>query len=106
VPTWLTLNEPKTVVNVGYRYGAHAPGKRDEDAADVACHHLLLAHGLAVQAYRAAFGKGRIGPGAEPRPGLSADDSEARSRRPSTPTVWRTGSTSIRSCAARIRRTC
>jgi beta-glucosidase len=77
VPTWLTLNEPKTVVNVGYRYGAHAPGKRDEDAADVACHHLLLAHGLAVQAYRAASAKGRIGPALNLAPAYPNDDSEA-----------------------------
>jgi beta-glucosidase len=62
VPTWLTLNEPKTVVQVGYTYGTHAPGKRDEAAAYVALHHLLLAHGLAVQAMRASGTKGRIGP--------------------------------------------
>jgi beta-glucosidase len=62
VPTWLTLNEPKTVVNVGYRYGVHAPGVRDDAQAYVAAHHLLLAHGLAVQALRATGLRGRIGP--------------------------------------------
>jgi beta-glucosidase len=62
VPTWLTLNEPKTVVNVGYRYGAHAPGERDDDQAYVAAHHLLLAHGLAVQALRANGSRARVGP--------------------------------------------
>jgi beta-glucosidase len=62
VPTWLTLNEPKTVVDVGYRFGAHAPGLRDDAAAYVAAHHLMLAHGLAVQALRAGGTRARIGP--------------------------------------------
>ena len=62
VPTWLTLNEPKTVVDVGYRYGTHAPGVRDDKQAYVVAHHLLLAHGLAVQALRATGSKSRIGP--------------------------------------------
>ena len=62
VPTWTTVNEPKTVVQVGYTYGAHAPGKRDPAAALVVAHHLLLAHGMAVQAYRASGGGQRIGP--------------------------------------------
>jgi beta-glucosidase len=62
VPTWLTLNEPKTVVDVGYRYGSHAPGLRDDNQAYIAAHHLLLAHGLAVQALRATGSKSRIGP--------------------------------------------
>ena len=62
VPVWLTLNEPKTVVNVGYLSGQHAPGKQDESAAYVALHHMLLAHGKAVQAFRAAATGQRIGP--------------------------------------------
>jgi beta-glucosidase len=62
VPTWLTINEPKTIVQVAYTYGSMAPGKRDEVAAAVVSHHLALAHGLAVQAYRASGGSGRIGP--------------------------------------------
>ena len=67
VPTWLTLNEPKTVVNVGYRWGGHAPGIRDDDQAYLAAHHLLLAHGLAVQALRRRLAvTDRAGP--EPRP--------------------------------------
>jgi beta-glucosidase len=75
VPTWLTLNEPKTVVQVGYIYGTHAPGKRDEAAAYVAMHHLLLAHGLAVGALRASGGGGRIGPALNLAPTYPADDS-------------------------------
>jgi beta-glucosidase len=53
VPVWLTLNEPKTVVNVGYIQGVHAPGISDPAKAYKALHHMLLGHGLAVQAFRA-----------------------------------------------------
>jgi beta-glucosidase len=77
VPTWLTVNEPKTVVDVGYRYGSHAPGLRDPDAAARVLHHLLLGHGLAVQAYRASGLKGRIGPVLNLAPCYPADDSAA-----------------------------
>lgn len=58
---WLTINEPKTTAFVGHRYGAHAPGISDPDAASAAVHHQLLAHGLAVQRFRASGAAGRIG---------------------------------------------
>jgi beta-glucosidase len=76
VPVWLTLNEPKTVVNVGYTYGTHAPGKRDRDAALVAGHHLLLAHGRAVQAFRAEGVGRRIGPALNLAPVYPADSND------------------------------
>ncbi len=53
VPVWLTLNEPKTVVALGYQLGLHAPGHRDLGDSYRALHHMLLGHGLAVQAFRA-----------------------------------------------------
>jgi beta-glucosidase len=62
VPTWLTINEPKTIVQVGYTYGSMAPGKQDPVAAALATHHLALGHGRAVEAFRAAGTGGRIGP--------------------------------------------
>jgi beta-glucosidase len=49
-----TLNEPYVVADHGYRIGSHAPGRTDPDAALAAAHHLLLAHGLGVEAIRAA----------------------------------------------------
>jgi beta-glucosidase len=61
VPAWMTLNEPKTVVQVGYLYGGHAPGFNNPHKAYAALHHLLLAHGLAVQAFRASGTQGQIG---------------------------------------------
>jgi beta-glucosidase len=73
VPTWLTINEPKTIVQVGHTYGAMAPGKRDPVAAAVATHHLALAHGYAVQAFRAAGTAGRIGPALNLAPAYPAE---------------------------------
>lgn len=74
VPDWLTINEPKTVVQNGYLQGHHAPGRRDPDAAYLVAHHLQLAHGLAVQALRATGGDGRIGPALNLHPCYPADD--------------------------------
>jgi beta-glucosidase len=54
VHRWITLNEPWVVSNVGYRWGRHAPGRQSAAEAVAANHHLLLAHGLAVSAIRAA----------------------------------------------------
>jgi beta-glucosidase len=54
VSTWTTLNEPWCSAYLGYAVGAHAPGRRDPAAAFAAVHHLLLAHGLATRALRAA----------------------------------------------------
>jgi len=61
VDCWMTLNEPKTVVQNGYRWNVHAPGIKSDARAFVAMHHLFLAHGLAVQAHRASNAGGRIG---------------------------------------------
>jgi beta-glucosidase len=81
VPVWLTINEPKTVVQNGYLLGSHAPGKRDEDAAYLVAHHLLLAHGLAVQALRSSASSGtRIGPAFNLHPTYPTDDSIAAGR--------------------------
>lgn len=53
VPQWLTLNEPYCSSYVGHLEGRHAPGIQDEATAVATVHHLLLAHGRAVQALRA-----------------------------------------------------
>jgi beta-glucosidase len=54
VHRWITLNEPWVVAHVGYRDGRHAPGVTDPAKAVAVNHHLLLAHGRAVRALRAA----------------------------------------------------
>ncbi len=59
--TWLTINEAKTTAFVGYRWGSHAPGVADVDAAAAAVHHQLLAHGEAVRAFRDSGAAGGIG---------------------------------------------
>ncbi|HEX4831230.1 MAG TPA: GH1 family beta-glucosidase [Trebonia sp.] len=58
VPRWITLNEPHVVAHNGHRIGVHAPGLTDNDAATAVTHHLLLGHGLAAQALRAALPAG------------------------------------------------
>jgi beta-glucosidase len=55
VGMWLTLNEPKQSVHQGYRTGTHAPGHRDGALAAAANHHILVGHGLALAALRAAL---------------------------------------------------
>ncbi|MEU7755046.1 GH1 family beta-glucosidase [Micromonospora sp. NPDC049101] len=75
VPAWLTINEPKTVVQNGYLTGHHAPGRQDPDAAYLVAHHLQLAHGLAVGALRATGSGSRIGPALNLHPCYPADDS-------------------------------
>ncbi|MDG4840326.1 GH1 family beta-glucosidase [Micromonospora sp. WMMD967] len=75
VPVWLTVNEPKTVVQNGYLTGHHAPGRQDPDAAYLVAHHLQLAHGLAVAALRASGSDSRIGPAFNLHPCYPADDS-------------------------------
>ncbi|HLM22845.1 MAG TPA: family 1 glycosylhydrolase [Propionibacteriaceae bacterium] len=62
VDRWLTINEAKIIAQQGYQYGRMAPGKINSHAAGVVIHHLNLAHGRAVTAFRTAKAKGRIGP--------------------------------------------
>jgi len=51
---WATFNEPGVIAQDGYVSGAHAPGVKDNwKMARQVNHHLLVAHGLAVQAIRA-----------------------------------------------------
>ena len=58
---WVTLNEPVSVTLNGYALGVHAPGRRLMFDALPAIHHQLLAHGLGVQALRAAGVAGGVG---------------------------------------------
>jgi beta-glucosidase len=61
VQHWTTLNEPWCSSFVGYSAGDHAPGRRDAASAVRAAHHLLLGHGLAVDAIRAASSSAQVG---------------------------------------------
>lgn len=75
VPMWITINEPAEVTLLGYGLGEHAPGKQLVFDALPAAHHQLLAHGLGVQALRAA-GARHIGIAASHSPVWTAGDSE------------------------------
>ncbi|MPY52475.1 GH1 family beta-glucosidase [Streptomyces acidicola] len=54
VKKWITINEPAEHTLFGHALGAHAPGRQLMFDALPAAHHQLLAHGLGVQALRAA----------------------------------------------------
>jgi len=60
VPRWATVNEP-IAIWVGYAMGIFAPGHTDPKAGRQAMHNALLAHGRAVEAFRAAGSPGEIG---------------------------------------------
>ena len=49
-----TINEPWCVAFLSHYLGKHAPGYRDIRATARASHHVLLAHGTAIAALRAA----------------------------------------------------
>jgi len=54
VRVWTTLNEPWCSSFLSYTAGAHAPGRMSPEDGLRAAHHLLLGHGLAVEALREA----------------------------------------------------
>lgn len=56
-----THNEPWVSAVLGYERGVFAPGVKDRRVAYQASHHLLLSHGLAMQAIRAAGIKAEVG---------------------------------------------
>ena len=69
---WITLNEPLQAAHQGYRVGTHAPGKTDHALAAAATHHLLLGHGLALEAMRSVLpadgtDRHRARPASDPR---------------------------------------
>jgi beta-glucosidase len=61
VGLWTTLNEPWCSSWQGYGTGSQAPGRIDVGAAAAANHHLLVGHGLAVEALRAAVPGAAVG---------------------------------------------
>ena len=61
VTSWTTLNEPWCAAFLGHGSGVHAPGLRVGSRAARAAHHLLLGHGLAVDAIRAGGTPASVG---------------------------------------------
>jgi beta-glucosidase len=76
VKKWTTLNEPWVITDGGYLHGALAPGHRNMFEAPIASRNLMLAHGRAVQRYR-AVGHEEIGLVVNLEPKYPASDSAA-----------------------------
>ncbi len=55
VAHWITLNEPWCSSFLSYAGGEHAPGHTSASEGVRAAHHLLLAHGLGVDALRSVL---------------------------------------------------
>ena len=56
-----THNEPWVMATLGHETGEFAPGIKNRRVATQVAHHLLLSHGLALQALRAQGCKSRLG---------------------------------------------
>ncbi|GAA5183494.1 GH1 family beta-glucosidase [Niveibacterium umoris] len=56
-----THNEPWCTAFLGHQYGKFAPGNTDRKEAYLVAHHLLLSHGLAMQAMRAEQATAALG---------------------------------------------
>ena len=61
VKHWITLNEPWVYAIMGNMVGIHAPGRKNPWAAMRTLHHLLLAHGEAVQRVRSFSENSEVG---------------------------------------------
>jgi beta-glucosidase len=77
IDSWITINEAATVTLEGYALDLHAPGLGSSLSVVPVARHLLLAHGLAVQALRAVPVAGRIGITNVHSPVTPATDSRA-----------------------------
>lgn len=55
VKYWTTISEPKTVCELGYGAGMHAPGKRGVQEQLTVGHNMLKAHARAVAIYRKKY---------------------------------------------------
>jgi beta-glucosidase len=75
-----TLNEPWCVATLGYERGQFAPGLKSRKAAMQVSHHLLLGHGLALQAMR-AVASGNAG-GRNPQLGIVLNHTPAVAAEP------------------------
>jgi beta-glucosidase len=72
---WMTLNEPWCSAFLGYGNGEHAPGRTEGADALKAVHHLLLGHGLTLDAIRSEGSS--YGIALNPAPIHAATDSPA-----------------------------
>jgi len=82
VRSYITINEPQCVAWLGHASGEHAPGRRLPPEGQFAVwKHLMLAHGLALRAVRAADPDAAVGVASTGRicyPETPADEQAAR----------------------------
>ena len=77
VKLWATFNETIVFIGHGYINGLHPPAVRDPARAIQACHHVFIAHALAVKAFREMNVAGEIGFVNVLQPHTPLTDSEA-----------------------------
>jgi beta-glucosidase len=81
---WFTFCEPISVAHFGHIAGEIAPAMKDLYAGLRAAHHINLAHGRAVQAFRASGATGQIGTATlvvDVQPGSEREEDVAAARR-------------------------
>jgi beta-glucosidase len=61
VKNWITINEPWVIAILGDLWGIHAPGSGSLPKALATGHHLLLAHGHAVEVIRSNVPESKVG---------------------------------------------
>lgn len=61
VKKWATFNETIVFIGHGYITGSHPPSVQNPARAIQACHHVFVAHAMAVKAFRGMEIKGEIG---------------------------------------------
>jgi beta-glucosidase len=74
VTRWTTVNEPWCAAMLGYSAAVHAPGRHEAGAAVAAAHHLLLGHGIAVDALRDSTRDPEVAITLNPYPVIAATD--------------------------------
>ena len=77
VERWITLNEPRVSTWEGYGNGRHAPGRTSAADALATSHHLLLAHGRAVEILRRVVPAAKVGITLDLHPVYPASESDA-----------------------------
>jgi beta-glucosidase len=79
VTDWITINEPWVATTLGYIEGVFAPGRQSWVDGLAAAHHLLLAHGRAVELIHQKSPGAKVGIALDCRPSSPAteDDSDA-----------------------------
>lgn len=89
VKHWMTLNEPQCFTLLGHESGIHAPGEKlARSEVLLAIHHVLLAHGKATQAARAAARQPlKVGIAPVGSTSIPATDSDA-DRRAASDHMW------------------